>query len=394
MLSRDPQHPYSNFSGTGNTLHTVNRAVRQLIVDSLRYWVREMHVDGFRFDLASIFSRASDGSIRTSDAPIFGQIAADPELANVRLIAEPWDASGLQELGRRFPGLRWMQWNGSYRDAIQRFVRGDSGMVGKLMARLYGSSDLFPDDCFHAMRPFQSVNYVTSHDGFTLYDLVSYTRKRNWANGHDNADGHDDDSWNCGWEGDDKTPTDVRELRKRQIKNFCCLLMLSNGTPMFRMGDEFMQTQHGNNNPYNQDNETTWLDWSQLEQHRDVFRFFREMIAFRKRHPSLSRSRFWRDDVTWYGVQHAPDLSFDSHSLAFCLHGASLGDIDIYVMINAWWNDLQFGIHEGQPGQWRRAVDTSLSSPDDIVQDENATSVPSPYYRVAARSVVVLVRPD
>jgi glycogen operon protein len=394
MVSRDPQHPYSNFSGTGNTLHTVNRAVRQLIVDSLRYWVREMHVDGFRFDLASIFSRASDGSIRTSDAPIFGQIAADPELANVRLIAEPWDASGLQELGRRFPGLRWMQWNGSYRDAIQRFVRGDSGMVGELMTRLYGSSDLFPDDCFHAMRPFQSVNYVTSHDGFTLYDLVSYTRKRNWANGHDNADGHDDDSWNCGWEGDDKTPTDVRELRKRQIKNFCCLLMLSNGTPMFRMGDEFMQTQHGNNNPYNQDNETTWLDWSQLEQHRDVFRFVRKMIEFRKRHPSLSRSRFWRDDVRWYGVQHAPDLSFDSHSLAFCLHGASLGDIDIYVMINAWWNDLQFGIHEGQPGQWRRVVDTSLSSPDDIVQDKNAASVPSPYYRVAARSVVVLVRPD
>jgi glycogen operon protein len=224
--------------------------------------------------------------------------------------------------------------------------------------------------------------------------LVSYTRKRNWTNGHDNVDGHDDDSWNCGWEGDDKTPTDVSELRKRQIKNFCCLLMLSNGTPMFRMGDEFMQTQHGNNNPYNQDNETTWLDWSQLEQHREVFRFVRKMIEFRKRHPSLSRSRFWRDDVTWYGVQHAPDLSFDSHSLAFCLHGASLGDIDIYVMINAWWNDLQFGIHEGQPGQWRRVVDTSLSSPDDIIQDENAAAVPSPYYRVAARSVVVLVRPD
>lgn len=394
MLSGDSQHPFSNFSGTGNTLHTANRAVRQLIVDSLRYWVREMHVDGFRFDLASIFSRASDGSIRTSDAPIFGQIAADPELANVRLIAEPWDAGGLLELGRRFPGLRWMQWNGSYRDAIQRFVRGDSDMVGELMTRLYGSSDLFPDDRFHAMRPFQSINYVKSHDGFTLYDLVSFNSKRNWANGHDNADGPDDESWNCGWEGDDKTPTDVRELRKRQIKNFCCLLMLSNGTPMFRMGDEFTQSQHGNNNPYNQDNETTWLDWSRLEKYQDLFRFFCRMIEFRKRHPSISRSRFWRDDVSWHGVDHAPDLSFDSHSLAFCLHGASLGDIDIYVMINAWWNDLQFGIHEGQPGQWRRVVDTSLSSPDDIIQDENAAAVPSPYYRVAARSVVVLVRPD
>lgn len=392
MISGDPHEPYSNFSGTGNTLHTANRAVRQLIIDSLRYWVKEMHVDGFRFDLASIFSRDADGSIRTDDPPIFGQIAAVPELATVRLIAEPWDARGLYQLGRRFPGVQWMQWNGSYRDALQRFVRGDSGMVGELMTRLYGSSDLFPDDRFHAMRPFQSVNYVTSHDGFSLYDLVSFNEKRNWANGHDNLDGADDFSWNCGWEGNEEVPWDVAELRKRQIKNFFCLLMVSNGTPMFRMGDEIMQTQAGNNNPYNQDNETTWFDWSLFEQNQDMFRFFREVIAFRKRHPSLSRNRFWREDIKWFGVTHSPDLSFDSHCLAYCLHGSAIGDADIYVMINGWCNDLTFGIHEGQPGQWRRLIDTSLASPSEIVAEDNADPVVSPFYVVKQRSVVVLIR--
>jgi glycogen operon protein len=392
MMTGNPAHPYSNFSGTGNTLHTMNRAVRQLIIDSLRYWVNEMHVDGFRFDLASVFSRDLDGSIRTGDPPIFGQIAADPELANIRLIAEPWDASGLYQLGRRFPGLQWMQWNGRYRDALQKFVRGDEGAVGELMTRLYGSSDLFPDDRFHAMRPFQSINYVTSHDGFSLYYLVSYDKKRNWSNGHENTDGHDDLSWNSGWEGDEDVPPDVMVLRKQQIKNFVCLLMLSNGTPMIRMGDEFMQTQAGNNNPYNQDNETAWLDWDRLQNNPDIFRFFREMIAFRKRHSSLSRSRFWRDDVKWYGVEHSPDLSHHSHSVAFCLHGASQDDADIYAMINSWQSDLQFGIHEGHSGQWQRVIDTSLTSPSDIVCEQTACFVESPYYVVPARSVVVLVR--
>ncbi|MCA9174734.1 MAG: glycogen-debranching protein [Planctomycetales bacterium] len=392
MVSGEAQQPYSNFSGTGNTLHTVNRAVRQLIIDSLRYWAREMGVDGFRFDLASIFSRDSDGSIRTGDPPIFGQIAADPELANVRLIAEPWDAGGLYQLGRRFPGVQWMQWNGSYRDVIQRYVRGDAGMVSELMSRLYGSADLFPDDRLHAMRPFQSVNYVSSHDGFSLYDLVSYNHKRNWANGHDNLDGHDDFSWNCGWEGDAGAPDEVLATRQQQVKNCFCLLMLSNGTPMFRMGDEFLQTQQGNNNPFNQDNETTWLDWEQLSRHGDAFRFFAEMIAFRKRHPSISRSRFWREDVKWHGVDYSPDLTYDSHSLALCLHGESQQDTDIYVMSNAWWHELRFGIHEGQPGEWRRVVDTSLSSPRDIVDESTATPLNTAYYVVAPRSTVVLTR--
>ncbi len=184
----------------------------------------------------------------------------------------------------------------------------------------------------NASRPWQSVNYVTSHDGFALYDLVAYDRKRNWANGHNNTDGANDFSWNCGREGDDGLPPEVTRLRERQVKNFCCLLMLSAGTPMFRMGDEFLQTQGGNNNPYNQDNATTWLDWQRLDRHRGVFRFFQRMIAFRKSHPSIARPHFWREDIRWYGVERPVDMSHESRCLAYCLHGGSQGDADIYVI--------------------------------------------------------------
>jgi glycogen operon protein len=393
LLSGDPSRPYQNFTGTGNTLHTANRAVRQLIVDSLRYWVKEMHVDGFRFDLASVFTRNESGAVSLDDPPIFGQIAADPELADIRLIAEPWDAGGVYQLGRGFPGQLWMQWNARYRDTLQRLVRGDAGLVADLMTRLYGSSDLFPDDLLNACRPRQSINYVTSHDGFTLYDLVSYNQRRNWANGHNNRDGANDYSWNCGWEGDDGAPPHVMQLRKQQVKNFCCLLMLSAGTPMFRMGDEFLQTQGGNNNPYNQDNTTTWLDWRRLDEHRDVFRFFRRMIAFRKAHRSIGRAHFWRDDISWYGVAHNVDMSATSRSLAFCLHGASQDDGDLYVMISGSTEELRFGIQEGMPGQWQLAIDTSRPSPDDIVDPGGEQTVESNFYRVQPRSVVVLIRP-
>ncbi|MEZ6062125.1 MAG: isoamylase [Planctomycetaceae bacterium] len=392
LLTGDPARPYQNFTGTGNTLHTANRAVRQLILDSLRYWVTEMHVDGFRFDLASVFTRSESGSVSPDDPPIFGQISAEPELADIRLIAEPWDAGGAYQLGRGFPGQLWMQWNAHYRDTLQRFVRGDTGLVADLMTRMYGSSDLFPDDLLNACRPRQSVNYITSHDGFTLYDLVSYNQRRNWANGHDNTDGANDFSSNCGWEGDDGLSAEVLQVRKQQVKNFCCLLLLSAGTPMFRMGDEFLQTQGGNNNPYNQDNATTWLDWRRLDEHRDMFRFFRQMIAFRKRHPSIGRAHFWRDDISWYGTSHAVDMSDSSHTLAYCLHGESQGDHDLYVMINASGESLQFGIHEGAPGQWRRAVDTAQPTPNDIIEEGAEPSVASNFYPVQPHSVVVLVR--
>jgi len=235
------------------------------------------------------------------------------------------------------------------------------------------------------------VNYVTSHDGFTLYDLVAYNEKHNWANGNNNTDGTNDNySWNCGHEGDQDAPADVIALRKKQVKNFCCLLMLSNGTPMFRAGDEFLNTQYGNNNPYNQDNITGWLDWSQLHSNRDIFRFFKNMIAFRKNHPSIMRSRFWREDVAWYGTGARTDLSYESRSLAFCLHGASQNDDDIYVMVNAYWGELEFHIQEGAATEWVRIVDTSLASPSDFA--ENGVPLEAMSYKVAPRSVVVLLR--
>ena len=390
MMSSDPANPYANYSGTGNTLNFGRGHVRKMVMDSLRYWKREMHIDGFRFDLASVFSRNGDGSLNWGHAPIFAEIAGDPELGRLRLIAEPWD-TGAYQLGRGFPGLTWLQWNGRFRDDIRRFVKSDAGMVPDLMRRIYGSDDLFPDNRADAYHAYQSVNYVTSHDGFTLYDLVAYDQKRNWANGHNNQDGMDANySWNCGWEGDDGAPGEVLALRRKQVKNFCCLLMLSNGVPMFRAGDEFLNTQFGNNNPYNQDNTTGWLDWSQLRANQDIFRFFKGMIALRKTHPTLGRSRFWREDVAWYGIGGRVDFSYDSRSLAFCLHGASQNDDDIYVMINAYWEELEFHIQEGTAREWTRIVDTALTSPDDF--SERGEPLKAASYRVAPRSVVVLLR--
>ena len=390
MMSGDPGMPYANYSGTGNTLNFGQAHVRMMVMDSLRYWKREMHIDGFRFDLASVFSRNADGSLNWGHAPIFTEIAGDPELGRLRLIAEPWD-TGAYQLGRGFPGIAWLQWNGRFRDDVRRFVKGDAGMIPDLMRRIYGSDDLFPDSRADAYHAYQSVNYITSHDGFTLYDLVAYNQKRNWANGNNNQDGTNDNySWNCGHESDEGAPADVLALRRKQVKNFCCLLMLSNGTPMFRAGDEFLNTQFGNNNPYNQDNATGWLDWSQFSANQDIFRFFKRMIAFRKSHPALSRSRFWREDVDWYGTGERADLSYESRSLAFCLHGASQNDDDVYVMINAYWESLQFRIQEGMAREWTRVVDTALPSPEDFSDRGDPLGVMS--YTVAPRSVVVLLR--
>ena len=389
MPTSEPLLPYANYSGTGNTLNFGQPHVRKMVTDSLRYWKEEMHIDGFRFDLASVFSRNADGSLNWGDAPIFDEIAGDPELGLLKMIAEPWDTSAYQ-LGHGFPGLTWLQWNARYRDDVRRFVKGDLGMVTDLMRRIYGSDDLFPDSRSDAYHAYQTVNYIDSHDGFTLYDLVSYDQKHNWKNGHNNQDGMDSNySWNCGHEGDEGAPDSVLALRRKQVKNFCCLLLLSNGIPMFRAGDEFLSTQFGNNNPYNQDNETGWLDWGRLQLNQDIFRFFKGMIAFRKSHPSLCRSRFWRGDISWYGVGPTADLSLDSRSLAFCLHGASQADNDIYVMINAYWDELEFQIQEGAPQNWRRIVDTSLASPEDF--SEPGMPLRHSTYNVAPRSIVVLI---
>jgi isoamylase len=261
------------------------------------------------------------------------------------------------------------------------------------MTRLYGSDDLFPDQLMDAYHAYQSVNFVTCHDGFCLYDLVAYNEKRNAANGHLNQDGRNDNySWNCGWEGDDGVPDRVMALRKKQIKNFCCLLFLSNGTPMLCAGDEFMNTQGGNNNPYNQDNETTWLNWDLLQKNQDIVRFFTRMIAFRKAHFSLGRSRFWREDIHWYGVGPEVDRSPWSHSLAFCLHGSSQQDTDLYVMVNAYTEDLHFIIQEGHASDWLRVVDTSRPVPEDFAESGREICLQTLDYTVKARSIVILIR--
>jgi isoamylase len=378
MDSPDPNNPYPyvDYTGTGNTLHTANAAVRQLVVESLRYWARDMHVDGFRFDLAAVFTHNDDGSMNFDDPAVFGDIATDPDLSGRRMIAEPWDVSSTgYVLGRKFPGSAWRQWNDQFRNTLRHFVKSDSGFVPDLMTRLYGSADVFPDTLPDVCHPYQSLNYVVSHDGPTLYDLVAYNSS---------------DGWNCGQEGEMGVSPAVMQLRKQQVKNFCTLLMLANGTPMIRMGDEILQTQNGQWNPYNVDDPSTWMDWDRQASHSDVFRFFSKMIAFRKAHPSLARDTFWHDDVKWYGVSNSVDLSADSHTLAYCLHGASQNDDDVYVMINAYWEPLTFTVQEGLPEQWTRVADTSLASPQDIV--DAGTSIPSLFYTVAPRSVVVLTR--
>jgi glycogen operon protein len=387
----DSEMRYRNDTGCGNVVRAAHPVAKKLIIESMRYWVRQMHVDGFRFDLASILSRGADGVIRSETRSMIADITANADLAGIRLIAEPWDLDSYQ-LGRSFPGRLWAQWNGKFRDDIRSFLRGDVRKVTDLMRRLYGSDDLFPDNLDDAYRPYQSINFVTCHDGFCLYDLVSYNQKHNLDNGHDNTDGTDYNlSWNCGWEGDEGVSTEVLALRRQQIKNFFCLLMLANGTPMMTAGDEFMNTQRGNNNPYNQNNEITWLDWNLLERNRDIFRFFKNMIAFRKAHSSLGRSRFWREDIRWYGVGHDVDMGDDSHTLAYCLHGASVCDKDIYVMINALSDDLVFTIQEGMSWDWKLVIDTAKAGPLDFAEPGEGSALGSSEYTVKAHSVVVLL---
>jgi isoamylase len=388
----DGQGNYRNDSGTGNVLHTANRYVAGMVLDSLHYWTNRFAVDGFRFDLASLFTRADDGSIALEQAPVIGGIQSHPDLAAQRLIAEAWDMASYQ-LGRTFPGLSWLQWNGKFRDDVRSFVRGDGGFVDLLMRRLGGSGDVFPDDLMDAYHAYQSVNFVTCHDGFCLYDLVSYDRKHNEANGHDNRDGADKNlSWNCGWEGDDGVPDAVLRLRRQQARNLFCLTLLANGTPMFVAGDEFLNTQRGNNNPYNQDNETTWLDWNRLDRNRDFFRFCKLMIAFRKAHPTLGRSRLWRDDVQWHGAIGAVDISPAGRALAFCLRGASQGDVDLYVMINGSPEDTAFRVQEQTPGGWQRTIDTARDAPEDILDSGREKVVATDCLQVAGRSIIVLTQ--
>jgi len=387
---------YADYAGTGNSLNANHPIVRRMIVDSLRYWVTHMHVDGFRFDLASVLTRDENGT-PLPNPPIIWDIETDPALAGTKVIAEAWDAGGLYQVGS-FVGDSWQEWNGRFRDDVRRFFKGDRGTVSDLAARLLGSPDIYDHE---EREPEQSVNFVTCHDGFTLNDLVSYNQKHNEENGEHDRDGMNDNlSWNCGAEGPVEDPA-VEALRCRQIKNFLALTMIAFGTPMLLMGDEMRRSQRGNNNAYCQDNEISWLDWNLLKQHAHIQRFAKMLIAFRSRrdvateNARLTLNQFLRKaQLEWHGtsLNHA-DWSDDSHSIAFT--AKSLRErFSIHAMLNAYWEPLIFELPTASAQRnrdWRRWIDTSSASPDDICAWEDAPTVSGSSYVVEARSVVLLV---
>lgn len=396
----DPDHNgdrarYANYSGTGNTLNANQSTVRRLIIDSLHYWVQEMHVDGFRFDLASILSRDERGHPLASP-PILWDIENDPILAGTKLIAEAWDAAGLYQVGT-FVGDRWKEWNGHFRDDVRSFVKSDADMVLAVAPRIFGSPDLYGPKQQEAD---QSINFVTCHDGFTLNDLVSYNQKYNWANGEENRDGNNDNhSWNCGPEGFPDGPTSdpaVEKLRVRQIKNFLAFTLLSLGVPMILMGDEARRTQAGNNNAYCQDNEISWFDWDLLARHADLQSYVRRLIRFRfdlyifKEIHGLSLTELLRlARIEWHGTRlDAPDNGRDSRTLAMLVAGTREA---IYVICNAYWEPLDFELPPAPfSGGWRRVLDTQLDAPHDINELATAPLVAGPTYRAEARSCVLL----
>jgi glycogen operon protein len=393
MLAGDGS--FMNFSGCGNTVNCNHPYVRRFILDSLRYWVTEMHVDGFRFDLASILGRGQNGHVLSSP-PLLEQIAGDPVLAGTKLIAEAWDAAGLYQVGR-FPNWgRWAEWNGRFRDDIRRFVRGDPGTVGSLATRLAGSSDLFQS----GREPGHGINFVTSHDGFTLADLVSYNDKHNAANGEGNRDGDSHNlSWNCGVEGPAADP-EVQSLRERQVRNFAALLLLSRGVPMILAGDEMGRTQGGNNNAYCQDNRTSWLDWGLLKTNRSLYRFFKLLIEFRKAHELLRHDSFVvRDglgpEISWHGFRLGePDWGGGSRSLAMHLSGYTRQGRadDIFLIANAHWEPHHFALPTLDHRRWCRFVDTARGGDDAICGPGSLEPLGEQHhYRVERRSVIVLV---
>jgi glycogen operon protein len=387
---------YANFTGTGNTLNANHPVVRRMIVDSLRYWVEEMHVDGFRFDLASVLARDPSGR-PIPNPPVLWDIESDPVLAGTKLIAEAWDAAGLYQVGS-FIGDSWKEWNGRFRDEVRAFFRGEPGSVRQVADRLVGSPAIYAHEGREAE---QSVNFVTCHDGFTLNDLVSYNGKHNEANGEGNRDGANDNrSWNCGAEGPTDDPA-VESLRNRQVKNFLTITLLSLGVPMILMGDEVRRTQSGNNNAYCQDNEIGWFDWALVEKHADVHRFVTLLNARRALRDAghelrrVSLDQMLRQATkSWHGVKLGqPDWGDHSHSLAFEAELRQEG-FRIYLILNAYWEPLVFELPppgNGSVGPWRRWIDTSLESPLDIAPWGDTTPLADQAYRAAARSVVVLL---
>jgi glycogen operon protein len=388
---------YANYSGCGNTLNANHPVVRRMILDSLRYWVKEMHVDGFRFDLASILSRDTSGHLMSAP-PVLWDIESDPELAGTKLIAEAWDAAGLYQVGS-FIGDSWKEWNGRFRDDFRSFFRGDEATVRRVADRFLGSPEIYG----HKQREAeQSVNFITCHDGFALNDLVSYSQKHNEANGEENRDGGDDNrSWNCGIEG----PTDdpgIERLRNRQVKNFLTVTVLSIGMPMILMGDEARRTQAGNNNNYCHDDKANWFDWTLVEKHAEVLRFVKLLNSRRTlRSGDAERERktlyqFVREaHKAWHGVKlFQPDWNDWSHSIALAAELKS-EQLLIHIIMNAYWEPLTFelpGTSDSEHGPWRRWIDTALESPSDIVEWQTSPAISESTYRAEARSVVVLFR--
>ncbi|NDJ21797.1 glycogen debranching protein GlgX [Nostoc sp. B(2019)] len=399
-----PEGYYFNFSGTGNTLNCNNPIVRNMVLDCLRYWAAEYHIDGFRFDLAAILGRDPWGS-PLSNPPLLESLAFDPILANCKLIAEAWDAGGLYQVGS-FPAFgRWLEWNGKYRDTIRQFLKGEPGKVGDMAQRLQGSPDLY---AWAGRGPTASINFITCHDGFTLMDLVSYDGKHNEANGENNNDGtNDNDSWNCGWEGPTDNP-DINALRRQQIRNAIAMLMVSQGVPMILMGDEMGRTQLGNNNTYCHDNELNWLDWKLLESNADLFKFFKHCIAFRNAHPVLRNKFHFQNtdyaasgyaDITWHGTKAwEADWSNSSRILAFMLCGrhakqGTLTDNYIYVAMNMHWESNWFeipGLPQGM--QWHVFVNTGATPPEESWYPGTEPVLENQFgLLIGGRSVVILV---
>ena len=393
----DPRNPaiYLNYSGCGNTFNANHPLPQKFIVDCLRFWVEEMHVDGFRFDEGSILARGEDGAPLVHP-PVIWQIELDDALADTKMIAEAWDAAGLYQVGH-FPGDRWTEWNARFRDDVRRFVKGDAGLTAAVAARLGGSADIYEA---RGQSPVNSINFVTAHDGFTLNDLVSYNEKHNEANGEGNRDGIDENfSWNCGAEGPSDDPS-IRALRTRQIKNLFTILLLSRGVPMLVGGDEIRRTQGGNNNPYNQDNPTGWFDWTLVDTNQDLLRFVRRMIAFRTAHPALWQPTFYTGaiseggiaDIAWHGtILDSPGFD-DPHGRALaCTIAGRRGTSDLHVMMNMFWQPLEF---ELPAAKWWVAIDTFASSPADMPERGERIFIDRGSRMVQARSIVVLAGND
>ncbi len=385
----DDKHFYKDYTGTGNTINANHPVVQEHILTALRYWVVEMRVDGFRFDLAAALGRDGHGNI-LPDPPLLKQIADDPILKNVKIIAEAWDAAGAYEVGS-FSEQRWTEWNGQYRDDIRRFWRGDDGFLGLFVQRICGSDDIYSKS---GKSPKRSVNFITCHDGFTLNDLVSFRDKHNEANGENNRDGSDENfSENYGAEG--KTvDVQIESVRKRQIKNFLLSLLISRGVPMLLGGDEFRRTQGGNNNPYCQDNEVSWYDWSCLEKNREIFRFTCGLIAFRLAHPILSTEQFYTDaEIKWFSPQGGlPNWDNPKEKQFACLIHESEHNA-LYLMFNAGVDAVDFTLPPVSPGErWRLAVDTSHEAPQDLfAQGEEPFIENTQTYHLGSQSSVILL---